>query len=139
MFTPLFLSLYTDTGETFARERVALAVVSQRLRSHGKGSQTSTRLLLYACAGRDYRRLQIASAGSSRGSAASICQHTCRRMGRDGGVGECPVAAGGGGMPDSAAMTLTGGRRLGKRKMARTAKTKDGAVCAWVGIGQVSG
>lgn len=42
---------YNDTGETFACERVALAVVSQRLRSHGTGSQTATRLLLYTCAG----------------------------------------------------------------------------------------
>jgi hypothetical protein len=57
------LSPYTDTGETFACERMALAVVSQRLRSqarHGTGSQ-----LVYMC--RNFRRLQIVSVGARVG------------------------------------------------------------------------
>jgi len=72
MFTPPSLSLYTDTGETFACERVALAVVSQRLRSQAH-RQLLDYYVLCTCAGRNYRRLQIASVGSSRGSAASTC------------------------------------------------------------------
>ena len=47
-------------------------------------------------------------------------------------VGDSPVATGDGGMPDSAAMILTGGRRLGKRKMAR----RRTAQCA---LGSASG
>ena len=40
-------------------------------------------------------------------------------MRRDGGVGDSAVATGDGGLPDSAAVMLTGGQRLGKRTMSR--------------------
>jgi hypothetical protein len=47
-------------------------------------------------------------------------------MGCDGGVGDSPVATGDSGMPDSAAMILTGGQTAGRGRCQDEARWKDG-------------